>query len=178
MGGHTYYSFSIEPEKLLKIGYVLHRSQANNSLMPTYQRLIKRKRLLEVRNFVNDGGFFPNSIIVSIDTNGKGLTFDRSNSQVNGAISKIGVLHLPQKYRTAYIIDGQHRLYGYSDSKFAASNTVPVVAFVDLDRSQQLRLFMEINENQKYMLLIGLNCLKRNMALKLKVIKMFEQNGW
>lgn len=163
MGGHTYYSFSIEPEKLLKIGYVLHRSQANNSLMPTYQRLIKRKRLLEVRNFVNDGGFFPNSIIVSIDTNGKGLTFDRSNSQVNGAISKIGVLHLPQKYRTAYIIDGQHRLYGYSDSKFAASNTVPVVAFVDLDRSQQLRLFMEINENQKSVSKTLRNCLTVDM---------------
>ena len=28
MGNHTYYSFSIEPEKLLKIGYVLHRSRS------------------------------------------------------------------------------------------------------------------------------------------------------
>ena len=149
MGGYTYYSFSIEPEKLLKIGYVLHRSQANSSLMPTYQRLIKRKRLLEVRDFVEEGGFFPNSIIISIDTNGKGLTFDRAKSQVDGAISKIGILHLPQKYRSAYIIDGQHRLYGYSDSRYAESNSIPVVAFVDLDRSQQLRLFMEINENQK-----------------------------
>lgn len=149
MGGHTYYSFSIEPEKLLKIGYVLHRSQANNSLMPTYQRLIKRKRLIDVRNFVEKGGFFPNSIIISIDTNGKGLTFDRAKSQVDGVISKIGILHLPQKYRSAYIIDGQHRLYGYSDSSYSESNSIPVVAFVDLDRSQQLRLFMEINENQK-----------------------------
>lgn len=149
MGGHTYYSFSIEPEKLLKIGYVLHRSQANSSLMPTYQRLIKHKRLLEVRGFVEEGGFFPNSIIISIDTNGKGLTFDRAKSQVDGAISKIGILHLPQKYRSAYIIDGQHRLYGYSDSKYSETNSIPVVAFVDLDRSQQLRLFMEINENQK-----------------------------
>ena len=45
MGGYTYYSFSIEPEKLLKIGYVLHRSEANASMMPTYQRIIKKKRL-------------------------------------------------------------------------------------------------------------------------------------
>jgi len=42
MGGHTYYSFSIEPEKLLKIGYVLHRNKANENMMPTYQRLIKK----------------------------------------------------------------------------------------------------------------------------------------
>lgn len=56
MGGYTYYSFSIEPEKLLKIGYVLHRSEANKNMMPTYQRLIKKKRLQEVRSFINDGG--------------------------------------------------------------------------------------------------------------------------
>lgn len=149
MGGYTYYSFSIEPEKLLKIGYVLHRSEANRNMMPTYQRLIKKKRLQEVRSFINDGGYFPNSIIISIDTNGKGLSFDQSLSKVDGTISKIGILHIPKRYRSAYIIDGQHRLYGYSDSLYAATNTIPVVAFVDLERSEQIKLFMDINENQK-----------------------------
>ena len=37
MGSYTYYSFPIEPEKLLKIGYVLHRSEANKNMMPTYE---------------------------------------------------------------------------------------------------------------------------------------------
>jgi DNA sulfur modification protein DndB len=149
MGGYTYYSFSIEPEKLLKIGYVLHRSEANQNMMPTYQRIIKKRRLQEVRNFINAGGYFPNSIIISIDTNGKGLSFDQSSLKVDGSISKIGILHIPKRYRSAYIIDGQHRLYGYSDSLFALSNTIPVVAFVDLERSEQIKLFMDINENQK-----------------------------
>lgn len=149
MGGYTYYSFSIEPEKLLKIGYVLHRSEANKNMMPTYQRLIKKKRLQEVRSFINDGGYFPNSIIISIDTNGKGLVFDQSASKVDSTISRIGILHIPKRYRSAYIIDGQHRLYGYSDSKYAETNTIPVVAFVDLARSEQIKLFMDINENQK-----------------------------
>lgn len=149
MGGYTYYSFSIEPEKLLKIGYVLHRSEANKNMMPTYQRLIKKKRLQEVRSFINDGGYFPNSIIISIDTNGKGLVFDQSASKVDSTISKIGILHIPKRYRSAYIIDGQHRLYGYSDSLYAETNTIPVVAFVDLERSEQIKLFMDINENQK-----------------------------
>lgn len=149
MGGYTYYSFSIEPEKLLKIGYVLHRSEANKNMMPTYQRLIKKKRLQDVRSFINEGGYFPNSIIISIDTNGKGLTFDQSSSRVESTISKIGILHIPKRYRSAYIIDGQHRLYGYSDSLYAATNTIPVVAFVDLEHSEQIKLFMDINENQK-----------------------------
>lgn len=149
MGGHTYYSFSIEPEKLLKIGYVLHRNKANKKLMPTYQRLIKKVRLKSVQEFVEDGGFFPNSIIIDINTNRKKLRFDKSGSQVDDALSKIGVLYLPKKYRSAFIIDGQHRLYGYANSEYKSKNSIPVVAFINLDRKEQVQLFMQINENQK-----------------------------
>lgn len=149
MGGHTYYSFSIEPEKLLKIGYVLHRSEANSSMMPTYQRIIKKSRLTSVRKFINDEkGYFPNSIIISIDSK-KPLQFDRSDKQVAGSLADLGILHLPKKYKSAYIIDGQHRLYGYSDSQYAKTNTIPVVAFENLEQTEQVKLFMEINENQK-----------------------------
>ncbi|MGE9943232.1 DGQHR domain-containing protein [Bariatricus sp. SGI.161] len=149
MGGFEYYEFSIEPEKLLKIGYVLHRSEANKNMMPTYQRIIKKKRLKEVQTFINGGGYFPNSLIISIDTNGKGIQFDLSPTKVEGSLSRLGVLHLPKRYHSAYIIDGQHRLYGYSDTVFASKNTIPVVAFIDLERKEQLKLFMDINENQK-----------------------------
>ena len=149
MGGHDYYEFAIEPEKLLKIGYVLHRSEANKNMMPTYQRIIKKKRLKEVQSFISEGGYFPNSLIISIDTKGRGVQFDQSSIKVEESLSKLGVLHLPKRYHSAYIIDGQHRLYGYSDTDYAHMNTVPVVAFVDLDRSEQLKLFMDINENQK-----------------------------
>ena len=149
MGGFDYYEFSIEPEKLLKIGYVLHRSEANKNMMPTYQRIIKKKRLKEVQTFINGGGYFPNSLIISIDTNGKGIQFDQSATKVEDSLSKLGVLHLPKRYHSAYIIDGQHRLYGYSDTEYAKTNTIPVVAFIDLNRTEQLKLFMDINENQK-----------------------------
>ena len=39
MGGHRYYAFMIEPARLLKLAYILHRDKANSPLMPTYQRL-------------------------------------------------------------------------------------------------------------------------------------------
>jgi len=149
MGGHTYYTFSMEPEKLLKLGYVLHRNNANKDEMPAYQRLIKRPRLDAIREFVENGGFFPNSILVNIDTNNRGLKFDQSSLQGNNSISKLGLLHLPLKYKSIYIIDGQHRLYGYAESKFRRSNTIPVVAFLDLKKEEQIKLFVEINENQK-----------------------------
>ena len=149
MGNHIYYSFSIEPSKLLKIGYVLHRSKANKNMMPTYQRIIKKARLKSVSEFVDDGGFFPNSIIINLESKSNKLQFDPANTQVPTAISKVGVLHLPQKYRSAYIIDGQHRLYGYAKTAYSSSNSIPVVAFVNLEREEQVELFMQINENQK-----------------------------
>lgn len=148
MGGHKYYSFSLEPEKLLKIGYVLHRNKANVEMMPTYQRLIKKARLKAVHNFVESGGYFPNSIVISIDSNKK-VNFERSNTQVESTLSTVGILHLPKKYCSAFIIDGQHRLYGYANSEYKNKNTIPVVAFINLSRDEQIELFMQINENQK-----------------------------
>lgn len=149
MGGLTYYSFSIEPSKLLKVAYVLHRNNANHDLMPTYQRLIQKQRLNAIQKFVNEGGYFPNSLIISIDSNGQKLRFDKANTQVTDSVSRVGVLYLPKRYQSAYIIDGQHRLYGYSGSEYESNNCIPVVAFVDLKKDDQLKLFMDINENQK-----------------------------
>ena len=148
MGGLDYFSFSIEPERLLKLGYVLHRSKSIR-VLPTYQRLIKKPRLSAIRKFINNGGYFPNSVVVNIETLGKSLRFDAAANAIEGAKAKAGVLHLPARYRSIYVIDGQHRLYAYSDSDFGGTNSIPVVAFVDLERDDQLRLFMEINENQK-----------------------------
>lgn len=148
MGGYTYYTFLIEPERLLKISYILHRTNANHDLMPTYQRLIKKDRLKKIRQFVDNGGYFPNSLIISIDARNGGLRFDRA-SQNTSSVSRIGTLYLPKEYQSAYVIDGQHRLYGYSESRFATSNTIPVVAFVNMDKDEQVRMFMDINENQK-----------------------------
>ena len=149
IGGHTFYSFSIEPSTLLKFSYVLHRNDANMDLMPTYQRMIKSARLKSIGTFLNKGGFFPNSIVINIDNKGRDLRFDLSSLQNESSIAKIGIVHLPKRYRSAYIIDGQHRLYGYTNSKYSESNTIPVVAFINLSHEEQLKLFMEINENQK-----------------------------
>jgi DNA sulfur modification protein DndB len=151
MGKKTYYSFSIQPEKLLKLAFVLHRSNSLQSeeMMPTYQRLIKKKRLYEIREFVNSGGFFPNSIIISVDSNENDLRFEplAKNELMNE--TKVGILHLPQTYRSCYIIDGQHRLYGYSESQYENIDVIPVIAFVNLAKTEQVKMFMDINENQK-----------------------------
>lgn len=149
LGSHTFYSFSIEPERLLKICYVLHRTKANKELMPTYQRMVKKDRLKHIEKFISDGGFFPNSVVINIDKGRRPLKWEPADTQCDDTSCRIGILSLPQKYRSAFIIDGQHRVYGYANTKYKNTNAIPVVAFENLARSDQVELFMQINENQK-----------------------------
>lgn len=148
MGGKTYYMFSLEPHLLLKIGFVLHRTRANESEMPTYQRLLVPSRLKGITKFIDGGGFFPNSAILNFNERDAKLEF-QGQPRTKDTESRTGVLKIPNAFAIAYIIDGQHRIYGYANSKYKESNTIPVVAFKNLDPSDQLELFMQINENQK-----------------------------
>ncbi len=148
MGKKTYYMFSIEPSMLLKLGFVLHRTKVNESEFPTYQRLLIPGRLSGITKFIDEGGYFPNSIILNFCNKKHKIQFE-SSSKMGDSKSCFGTLKLPNCYGIAYIIDGQHRIYGYANSKYLASNTIPVVAFEDLDTSEQLKIFMDINENQK-----------------------------
>ncbi len=148
MGNKTYYMFSLEPQTLLKIGFVLHRTRANETEMPTYQRLLVPSRLKGITKFIDGGGYFPNSAILNFNERDAKLEF-QGQSRSKDSASRTGVLKIPNAFAIAYIIDGQHRIYGYANSKFKASNTIPVVAFKNLDPGDQLELFMQINENQK-----------------------------
>jgi len=148
MGGKKYYMFSIEPHLLLKMGFILHRTRANEAEMPTYQRLLVPSKLKRISKFIQNGGYFPNSVILNFSKKIKRLQFEPT-PRGESTRSRFGVLKIPNAYAIAYIIDGQHRVYGYADSDYKESNTIPVVAFRDLDSTEQLKLFMDINENQK-----------------------------
>jgi len=148
MGNKKYYMFSIEPHLLLKMGFILHRTKANVSELPTYQRLLVPSRLKGITKFIDDGGYFPNSIIVNFNSSKHKIQFE-SSSKFGDSNSCFGTLKIPNSYGIAYIIDGQHRVYGYAGSKFAKNNTIPVVAFDGLETIEQLGIFMDINQNQK-----------------------------
>lgn len=152
MGGHNYYMLSIEPAKLLKIGFVLHRTKVNTQItMPTYQRLLVPSRLKGIGEFIDKGGYFPNTVIVNFDDSNKKnrIQFEQAAGGTDDTKTKLGYLTIPNAYCIAYIIDGQHRVYGYAGSKYKDTNTIPVVAFDGLPSDEQLRIFMDINEHQK-----------------------------
>lgn len=148
MGGKKYYMFSIEPSLLLKMGFILHRTRANENEMPTYQRLLVPTRLKGITKFIQDGGYFPNSVILNFNEEKNSLQFE-ALSRGDSTRSRSGTLKIPNAYAIAYIIDGQHRVYGYAQSGYRDTNTIPVVAFCGLLPAEQLSQFMDINQNQK-----------------------------
>ena len=151
MGGRKYYMFSIEPHLLLRMGFILHRTKAYEFETPTYQRLLNPNRLNGITKFIQNGGYFPNSIVLNFNTDvsrQNRLQFEPS-ARGDSTKARFGTLKIPNSYAIAYIIDGQHRVYGYANSDFRKSNTIPVVAFNDLKPAEQLSIFMQINENQK-----------------------------
>lgn len=162
MGGYTYYSFSIEPKKLLKISYVLHKNKANDT-DNAYQRIVKKDRLIKINKFIDEAeGFFPNSIIVNINTSSP-LKFEEVSISNKDCSSSVGLLHLPPMYKSAYVIDGQHRLLGYAGTSHEADHTIPVICFENLEGTKQIDLFMQINENQKAINKNLLNTLNANL---------------
>lgn len=176
MGGQIFYSFLIEPERLLKISYLAHHGKSNAETLETYQRMAKRSRLNKIAQYIQEkpGGIFPTSIVININSESKSFKFE-SGKDMKAENAVLGNLYLPTRYHSTWIIDGQHRLYAYSGLEEAKTATLPVIAFVDLPASYQKKLFVDINGEQKSVpknLLISLYAaLKKNSPLASERLK-------
>jgi DNA sulfur modification protein DndB len=140
----------LKPAVLLKIGFVLHRTDGNKR-KNTYQRYVKKTRLASVNDYiVNKNGFFPNSIIVNFDFDlSKSFNLGAQNMQGNDSHVKVGTIELPDRYKSAFIIDGQHRLYGYAGTSQKDTEVIPVIAFSKLPPEKQTNMFVDINTKAK-----------------------------
>ena len=151
MGGEMFYTFLIRPDELLKISYVGHKASRDIENLDTYQRMLQPRRLKKIAEYINGGGKFPTNIVVNLKTGKKtGLRFEIREKFGEEAW---GILHLPPSYASAWIIDGQHRLYGYAYARetkgFNRDSTVlPVLAYENLPAEKEMSLFVDINSKQ------------------------------
>ena len=147
MGKYDCYAMMMEPSILLKICFVLHRSE-NVDMKNTYQRYVKKSRINQIKEYIEAGGYFPNSIILNFDSTS--LQFERVQKNYRSSDKyQIGNLLLPAKYRSAFIIDGQHRLYGYAGAKNQENAIIPVIAFQKVSPEDQTKMFVDINNKAK-----------------------------
>lgn len=144
IGGKRFYQFTIEPERLLKIAFVSHRARLDAESVGAYQRMLRKGRLRSIRDYIEAGGVFPTNVVVNFRNKRR---FDAGLEKLEGDVA-LGTLYLPNSYKSAWVIDGQHRLYGFAGSKWAKSTQLPVLAFEELPPAQEAAMFVDINNKQ------------------------------
>ena len=148
IGGQVFYSFVATPRNLLKISFINHQALNHPDGRPAYQRMISSLRIKRIGKFIEQGGFFPTNILINFSDKPR---FDLiSNAENTDRNIKFGWITLPSKYRSAWIIDGQHRLYGFSriDNSFL-DQSLFVLAFNKMPVQKEADLFLTINHEQK-----------------------------
>lgn len=148
MGNRTFYNFLMRPADLLKIAYVSRKASRSADDLEAYQRMLKPSRLKNIAAYIDSGGQFPTNIVVNMKSK-KTVRFDQSEKVGD---TSFGVLYLPPRYASCWIIDGQHRLFGYAQSKRAEKNTdktaLPILAYDNLAPTEEAKLFVDINCEQ------------------------------
>jgi len=151
MGGYNCYTLSISPEYLLKISYVSHRSKGKASDINTYQRMLSKARLKKIQEYITDEGVFPTNVVVNFEKGRLLFQKIKQEKEIDDDldVGVLGWLDIKPAYKSAWIIDGQHRLFAYSGHERALKSKLSVLAFEGLKPSKQAELFIDINAKQK-----------------------------
>lgn len=135
------YSFFANPKELLKYSYVARRRSKKEDF---YQRMLEKSRIKKIQTFIDSGGVFPTSIVISLRKGEKEFTKLNCKSE-NGV--DVGILTIRNSYNACWIIDGQHRLFSFS--KTNSNNLISCVAFDEISIEEERGFFLEINREQK-----------------------------
>ena len=107
--------------------------------------------MVKIRQYITNDGIFPTNIVVNLES--KRLRFERVRQEPSLAVDldagTLGWLDIKPAYKSAWVIDGQHRLFAYSGHPRAAESKLCVTAFEGLLPSKQAELFIDINAKQK-----------------------------
>ena len=133
-GNHKFYTLTIPSDVLAKCCFATSREE---DPIEGFQRLLDRRRAEEIAKYIDAGlGTIPSSIVLSAQPEadfeiiGRGKTAEFNVSP-----------------RSFLILDGQHRVYGFTLANSAMR--VPVVIYNGLSRRDETRLFIDINSKQK-----------------------------
>jgi len=133
-GAHRFYALVL-PSSLLAETCTVEPRVENPA--EGFQRLLDPKRAKSIAKYIDAGfGTVPGAVVLSAQSRAH-MHYDRA----------AGALTFRQDPRAFLIIDGQHRIFGFKLAKRAVD--VPVVIYNKLKRSEECRLFMDINTKQR-----------------------------
>lgn len=151
------YLFTVRPDLLLRTSVVLRKVTGNKD---AYQRVIHRKRLLNIKKFLSDSdALLPPNIIVHLsdDVTWSEIKLPSVNKEGKAInLSRIGdyelvSLNIPKKYASLEIIDGQHRLFGFAhvEQHIRDDFNLVVSGISNLSNKRRTETFVAINDNAR-----------------------------
>ncbi|MCX6591446.1 MAG: DGQHR domain-containing protein [Acidobacteria bacterium] len=128
----------LKASHLTKIAYASVRGDSQEE--GAVQRILSPRRIAGVRDFVLEGGDYPNCIVLNWV----------GRNKLKPASGKLSV---SEEARSAQIIDGQHRVAGLMEAiksdKSISSIEIPVALYEGLNTQQCADIFLSINTEQK-----------------------------
>lgn len=102
-----------------------------------FQRLLNKKRAKDIANYLDvSKGVIPSALILSAQSKAN-VRYDDKTQKLSFEMSQDSLL----------VIDGQHRLYGLMELE--NDYEIPVSIFTNLNSSDEVKLFIDINTTQK-----------------------------
>jgi DGQHR domain-containing protein len=102
-----------------------------------FQRVLDLERAQQIADYIDTGfGTIPNSIVLSAQPEAELKVVGRGKT-----------LEFTRTQKAFLVLDGQHRVYGFSLAK--KTLRVPVVIYNGLSRKDETRLFIDINTKQR-----------------------------
>ena len=133
-GRHRFYSMAMPSDLLGETCSVDTREENPDD---GFQRLLDQSRAQDIADYVDSGfGTIPVSIVLSAQPTAK-MEYDSRSQTVRFKKAKSAFL----------ILDGQHRVFGFRLAKTRIN--VPVAIYNGLSKSEEARLFIDINTKQR-----------------------------
>ena len=133
-GETKFFSLSMPSDVLASTSFV---SARDDDPLEGFQRILDTKRAQEIADYIDQGfGSIPTAVILSAQKDSR-LRYD----------SKKRTLEFVGIPKAFLILDGQHRVYGFSLA--STSIRVPVIIYNELSRKEETRLFIDINTKQR-----------------------------
>lgn len=133
-GVAKFYSLTMPSDILANTCFV---STRDDDPKEGFQRMLDENRAKEIADYIDSGkGSIPTAIILSAQPDAK-LQYSSKNKTIE----------FDNVQKAFLILDGQHRIYGFSLAKTAVR--VPVIIYNGLSRKDETRLFVDINTKQR-----------------------------
>lgn len=141
IGKRRAYLFSATAYELLESCYIYRR---RDKVPEGYQRIVKENRINKIKQAIKKQAViaFPNSFIISSRHKLEGSPGEKTES-CN--------INFPINYCSCRVVDGQHRLLGFAniEERIQKNHNLPVVAFDDMEETDEARTFITINTEQQ-----------------------------